>query len=516
MIPASPEAPATRTHFGRVVDELQVQVRVVDRRVAAGLVAADVERVRRALRDLQPRLPGGVEGRRRDLRHAAADVLLVLVPDDHRRRPEAALDRSLADPLVERERATGSDQGAVQQRDRELQVRDPVVRAGVQRRVGRRGGARSPSPGRPRSTARAARCGRGGRPSGRWWTSRRRAGPSRLRARRLRVRPSPARSARRRRRARSPRRPAPARRSSGASRTRLPHPARRSRPASRRRPGATGARRSASAAASSASPRTASRTGADRAVRAWRAAGARSAAVTSIGSMRTGSATGCPRSSRASARTTLARCGLLVEPAARLARNDLDLEPAPDELRLDVALVDRLCEAGELEVERGGVGLHRRRDLRAEEAGLEAAEASNGPEALSLAGGRLDRGCPVRLDAERRRLDRVALAAGREDDGHAGDAVEPLLQQPARLLRRQPAHLDARDLDAVGDPRGRSREREADQSDQHGEQRERDQHPAGDQARGALGRRSGANGCRFNAHEVGQCSRRSGAQRCAG
>ena len=47
------------------------------------------------------------------------------------------------------------------------------------------------------------------------------------------------------------------------------------------------------------------RTGAERAMRAWRAAGARSAVVTSIGSMGTGSTTGCPRSSRASARTIL-------------------------------------------------------------------------------------------------------------------------------------------------------------------------------------------------------------------
>ncbi len=52
-------------------------------------------------------------------------------------------------------------------------------------------------------------------------------------------------------------------------------------------------------------PEYSSRTGAESASRAWRAAGARSAASTSTGSIRTGSATVSPRSSRASAWTIL-------------------------------------------------------------------------------------------------------------------------------------------------------------------------------------------------------------------
>ena len=113
------------------------------------------------------------------------------------------------------------------------------------------------------------------------------------------------------------------------------------------------------------------------------------------------------------------------EPAAGLPRDDLDSEPAADELRLDVSLVDRAREPGELEVERRLVDLHRRRDLGAEEARLQPLETADGAEALSLLRGRLDRGRPVRLDAERGRLDREFPAAGGEDDGCALDALEP-------------------------------------------------------------------------------------------
>ena len=133
--------------------------------------------------------------------------------------------------------------------------------------------------------------------------------------------------------------------------------------------------------------------------------------------------------------------------------------------------VDRRGEPAELEVERGVVGLHGRRDLGAEEPRLEAAEAADGAEALALVGGRLDRGGPVGLDAERRGLDREALVAGREDHGNARDLVEALLEQRARLLRRQAADVDARDLDAVGDPGGRAREREPEQRGENREQR---------------------------------------------
>jgi hypothetical protein len=177
-----------------------------------------------------------------------------------------------------------------------------------------------------------------------------------------------------------------------------------------------------------------------------------------------------------------------------------------------VALINCLREAGELEVEGGAVGLHRGCDLGPEEPSLEPAEAADGAEALSLTARRLDRGGPVGLDAERGGLDRIALAAGGEDDRCGGDPVEAPLQQHTRLLGRQAPDLDPSDRDAIGDPRSRAGEREADQSGENREQRKRDQHPAGEESRGAAGSRPGLNGCRINAHEVGQCSHRAGGQ----
>ena len=146
-----------------------------------------------------------------------------------------------------------------------------------------------------------------------------------------------------------------------------------------------------------------------------------------------------------------------------------------------MALVDLACEAGELVVEGGRVDLDGRHDVGAEEAGLQAAEAAHGAEALPLVGGRLERGRPVDLDAERRRLDRIALAPGREHDRHARDAVEAPLEERTRLLRRQPADVDAGDRDTLGDPRRRSGERKPDERGKDDEKRDRDQDPADDQ-----------------------------------
>ena len=99
-------------------------------------------------------------------------------------------------------------------------------------------------------------------------------------------------------------------------------------------------------------PSYSSRTGAESAMRACAAAGARSAAVD------------LDRIEHDRQRDRLAALeprqrahdplggDVLGEPAAGLARHDLDGEAAPDELRLDVALVDRAREPGELEVER--------------------------------------------------------------------------------------------------------------------------------------------------------------------
>ena len=230
-------------------------------------------------------------------------------------------------------------------------------------------------------------------------------------------------------------------------------------------------------------PEYSSRTGAESASRAWRAAGARSAARDLDRVDPDGKRNGAAALEPGERADDPALGRLPVELQSGLTRDQLDREPAADELRLDVVLIDLACQTGELVVQRGCVGLDRRHDLGAEEARLQPAEAAHGPEALSLAGGRLECGRPVGLDAERRRLDRIALASGREHDRHVSDLVEALLQQRTRLLRRQPAHVDAGDRDTVGEPRGRTGEREPDERDQDCEERDRDQDPARDQLR---------------------------------
>ena len=120
-----------------VVDELQVDVRVVDRRVAALRVVADVERVVRPGGDLQAGFVGRVEDSRRDLADPAAEPGLELAVDDHRRLEEALARVALAGRPVERELGAGRDQMVVDQMRDELDVVNPVRDAAVDRRVAR-------------------------------------------------------------------------------------------------------------------------------------------------------------------------------------------------------------------------------------------------------------------------------------------------------------------------------------------------------------------------------------------
>ena len=119
----------------RVVDELQVDVGVVDGRVAAERVVRDVERVVRARRDRQAGLVRGVEDGRRHLADAAAEPGRELAVDDHGRLEEALRGGALAGRLVERERRAGRDQLAVDEVRDELDVVDAVRDAAVERLV---------------------------------------------------------------------------------------------------------------------------------------------------------------------------------------------------------------------------------------------------------------------------------------------------------------------------------------------------------------------------------------------
>ena len=140
--------------MARVVHELQVDVGVVDRRVARERVVRDVERVIRPRRDREACLVGGVEDGRRDLADTATEACLQFSVDDHRGLEEALLDRALSGCAVEGEGRAGRDQLAVDQVGHELDVVDPVRVAAVNRLVG---ADRSGDPHRPRVIGRALR-----------------------------------------------------------------------------------------------------------------------------------------------------------------------------------------------------------------------------------------------------------------------------------------------------------------------------------------------------------------------
>jgi hypothetical protein len=91
------------------------------------------------------------------------------------------------------------------------------------------------------------------------------------------------------------------------------------------------------------------------------------------------------------------------------------------------------------------------------------------------------------------------LARG-EDHRLVLDALEPALEEPARVPLRQPPDVDAGDRDAVREPRRRAREREPDEGGEHREQRDRDEQPPRDHARGTCGGAPAAQSCRIDAH----------------
>ena len=124
-------------------------------------------------------------------------------------------------------------------------------------------------------------------------------------------------------------------------RTRPRRPGLRSRARSRRRRGARGARRSASAAASSACPRTRAGRAPRARCRAWRAAGARSAArdLDRVDADRKRDGCRRARAGRARGRSAGGRLPGRASGRAGPGTTSID-EPAAHELRLDVALVD--------------------------------------------------------------------------------------------------------------------------------------------------------------------------------
>ena len=234
-----------------------------------------------------------------------------------------------------------------------------------------------------------------------------------------------------------------------------------------------------------------SRTGADSATRAWRTAGASSPVVTCGRLAAHGQADG------RRGRTPTARGR---RPARRRARRAPD-RPAsgtttgfrPRSSTRGVARVagDRLRQASDLVAEPGVVDLRRRRDVGAEDAHLQALEAAHGAEALALAPGGVDGRRPVDLDAEPPRRELEAPAVDDERDGDARERGRAPLEQRLRLGRRHPRDVDARDVDAAGEPVGRAGEDEpergrGDDADRDGEH-ERTRQRADDAYAGVVG-----------------------------
>jgi hypothetical protein len=118
--------------------------------------------------------------------------------------------------------------------------------------------------------------------------------------------------------------------------------------------------------------------------------------------------------------------------------------------------------------------LHRRRDIRAEEANLQPLEAAQWREAAAAIRGGGDRRAPVDLDAEPRGRDLEAVAPGDEDHRDVLELRRAAREQRFRLRGSHPADVDSRYLDAVRDPVGRAGEGKADDArEQH--QQDRDQ-----------------------------------------
>ena len=407
-----------------VVRELQVDVRVVDGRVAPERIVGDVERVVRALDDRQAGLVRRVEDGGRDLADAAAEAGLQLAVDDHRRLEEALLRAPLAGRAVERERLAGRDQLAVDEMRDELDVVDAIRVAAVERLVGR---DRAGDPHRLRLRRRAGRLPLArARAARRGWSScsaaaRMRAaergtssampgtaGTTRTRAARVDREAGVLRSV-----VEAPLEPREVAIGGGAAERELGRAA---------RSGGEGSSRAASAGCAAASVRR--RRSPARRSPGWRRAGRRRASRRSptAGRSRTGSATGA-RENDASAETITARAAARSSTRPVDPGCDRDVQAATDEPRLAVRRVDRPRQQAELVGHAGVVGVRLRRDILREELEPEPLVAADEPEARSRVRSAFATvAFQSTCDAEAARRQAKGLAAGGERDRDASRA----------------------------------------------------------------------------------------------
>ena len=94
---------------------------------------------------------------------------------------------------------------------------------------------------------------------------------------------------------------------------------------------------------------------------------------------------------------------------------------------------------------------------------------------------RLDRGGPVLVDADAVRLDGPVPRARREDDWDGRERAGPLLERPLRLAGRHAADVYARDGHALGERSGGAGERDPEDEDGQGEERQAQKGPTEDE-----------------------------------
>ena len=142
------------------------------------------------------------------------------------------------------------------------------------------------------------------------------------------------------------------------------------------------------------------------------------------------------------------RGGGAVELAAGHSLDDPDVEPLAHDLGVDALAIDPTRDLGELVAHGSVVGLHRGRDVDAEDPRPQPPEAAQRAKAAALGRGGRHGGAPVRLDAELGGIERERLAVGRERDRRALQRCRPRGEQANGLRLRHPADIDACDRGA--------------------------------------------------------------------
>ena len=171
-----------------------------------------------------------------------------------------------------------------------------------------------------------------------------------------------------------------------------------------------------------------------------------------------------------------------VEQAAVPAGDDFGVDPLEPERRLDPGPVEGARKAADIRADRGAVDPRRRHDLAAEDADTEPLQAAERAEAFALLVRRLDGRTPIDVDEDRVRLHLPAPPLGDEDNRRATELTRAPLEERASLGGRQSRDVDARDLRAGRQPLGGARIGEPEHGPGEQDDRENEQAPLPDEA----------------------------------